>query len=106
MRPRTKALQFTASGAGSTELVAAVAGRRIVVYGYQVMSDSEEDGFFEDSAEEQLSLTVYAQARGGIVGAHSPEGLFYTDLGVALHFNQSGGEWSGNVQYSYESGDR
>lgn len=84
------------------EILAGVADKRIVVYGYQIMTDSENDGVFTNG-DENLSLVILSSERGGLTAAYCPTGLFWTAAGEGLTFEPSDGRWSGNVQYSIET---
>ncbi len=99
--PKTLSAIAAGEGAESNQVVAAEDGKRIVVYGYQLSTDADADGFFKDS-DGALSLRIFGAERGGAMCAYCPSGIFQTGVGKALEFEQTGGNWSVQVQYSVQ----
>lgn len=90
-----KTAVITASASGATQLVAAVAGKRIRVLHYRLMASGAVSVKFQSASTDITGLMPFA-ANGGIsAGAPSiiPAGLifeFQTEPGEALNINLSG----------------
>lgn len=98
---------IAAASSGDNTLVAAVAGKRIRVHGYELSASGAVNAKFKDGAATDLTGLIYLAAAGSGADADErtadPDGLFQTTAGNALLLNLSGavavGGW---VDYSLE----
>jgi hypothetical protein len=85
---------------GTTEVVAAVAGKRILVLSAHVMSDTAAGINFTSGASTAISAISYVASNGGFVLPTNPDGWFITVAGEALKVTQdTGANVSVNVTY-------
>ncbi len=90
--PVTAAGRITS--AGSAQIVAAVAGKKIKVFSYSLQGDGDNArGFFASGASgTQLTLEWELASREGVakqIGAENSQALFSTTAGAALSFESS-----------------
>lgn len=83
-----KTASIDASSLGSSEVVAAVAGKGITVLAIALISKLANDVKFL-SAATQIGPTMPLGANGGFVLPHNPYGWFTTNSGEALNINLS-----------------
>lgn len=77
------------SGVTGTDIVAAVAGRRIRVLSYSLQAEGTVIFNFADTGNAALYHRWSLQAREGEVSPHNPHGWFETALGKGVQFNLS-----------------
>jgi hypothetical protein len=80
---------IVASASGATEIVAAVAGKRIVVLAYNYMSAGTVNAKWQSGASDLTGL-AYMVANTGKVAGFNPAGWCKTTAGAALNINLSG----------------
>lgn len=90
-----------AGAGGSTELVAAVTGKRIVVMGFHfIAGDTDTTAVFK-SATTAISPLYYNLSGGGAALDYNPHGYFETKRGEALNLTLGTGAATGVwVQYA------
>lgn len=83
--------KITAGAAGDTEVVPAVAGRKIAVMGYVLMSTGDVNAKWNDGVDDLTGL-LYPTTRGGAVAPIAPDHKFWfeTAEGRPLNLNLSG----------------
>jgi hypothetical protein len=84
----SKALNVSASG--DTTLIAAVAGRRVIVFQLSLVCAGAVTVTWKSTAGTALSGPCAFAANGGITKAFSPEGQFVTKAGEGLVINLGG----------------
>lgn len=87
--PRYAAI--TASSNGDNTVVAAVAGKRILVLQYNVMANGTVNAKWKDGASVDITGLGYYVANTGKVVPFSPMGWMVTGVGNALVLNLSAG---------------
>ena len=89
-----KAIDVTATGSGVTQLVAAVAGKRVYVLGFAFMSDAQVTArlvsLASGVASGDLTGPLPLSARGGVGGVNNDLGLFVSDADEGLGLSLSG----------------
>jgi hypothetical protein len=97
---------ITSAGAGDNTLVAAVAGKKIRVHGYELSASAAVNAKFRSGTTDITGLIYLAAAGSGADAqdrAGDPDGLFETVAGQALVLNLSAavavGGW---VDYSLD----
>jgi len=85
---------------GTTEIVAAVAGKIIMVLSLVITTDAAVNIKFLSYSTDLTGL-YYLDVKGGIAFPHSPFGMLQTAAGQALNINQSGAaNIGGNIVYT------
>lgn len=81
---------LTASALGVTEIVAAVAGKSIVVVSYVLVANGAVNVKFQShTTPTDLTGLLYLAANGGVVAGFNQQGWFRTISGQALDINLS-----------------
>jgi hypothetical protein len=89
-----------ASSAGANTIVAAVAGKKILVQLYLAVATTAVNVSWESSGGNILDGPVPCGATGGVMGNFSPVGHFITESGEGLVLYLSGAvQVGGHVQY-------
>jgi hypothetical protein len=91
---------LTTSSSGATQLVAAVAGFRIIVSQVCVITSAPNSVQFSGTVAGNISALFPLAANGGFVMPYSELGWMQTNIGDALIFNMSAGAQTG-VQVVY-----
>ena len=95
-----KYAKITAASAADNEIVAAVAGKAIIVWNYTLISTSANTLTWK-SATTAITGAMAVAANGGISTPDSNRGLFITTAGEALNLAFSGAtQVSGHITYS------
>lgn len=87
---------ISAASSGATEVVAAVASKKIRVLQYNFMSNGTVDVKFQSASTDKTGL-YYTVANTGLSAPFSPIGYFETAAGEALNVNLSGNIAIGGV---------
>jgi hypothetical protein len=80
---------FTASSNGDNEIVAAVAGKKTIVFSYTLMANGTVNAKFRSDTTD-ISGLKYFIANTGIACTDNAKGWFETQAGHALNLNLSG----------------
>lgn len=81
---------ISASAAGATPVVAAVANRRIRVLSYVLTASGAVNAKFQSGSTDVSGLLYFDDAGRSVSAAFSPVGHFQTAAGEALNINLSG----------------
>lgn len=88
--PSTDVLKaFVDATSGTTTIVSAVTGKRILVLSAHVMVETACAVKFVTGSSTAISAQTYVAANGGFVLSTNPDGWFSTVAGQALLINQS-----------------
>lgn len=85
-----KRAAISAGALGSNTLVAAVAGKQVVVLGYVLVAAGAVNARFQSATNDLTGLMTFAAAGNDQVAPLSPYGYLATNAGEALNLNLSG----------------
>jgi len=92
-------ISISATGAGTSELVAAVSGERIQILSLVLTSELDANIKIQSAATD-LTGTIYIAARGGFVVSHQPYAVFETAASEAFNlYRTATGNFGGSIVY-------